>query len=89
MQFGNAIVQNAAHRIERTKDQDSISGACRCNGCFEGFLRRQVLAGFHVLAGIHLPPSAFQLGCRRRPGQWQICEIPSINHGQNFLKHAG
>jgi hypothetical protein len=32
MQLGDALLQNAAHRIERTKDQDSISGACSQDG---------------------------------------------------------
>ena len=62
VQFGDAILQNAAHGVERTKDQDSISGCSRSNGRIEGFLRGRIGAGLGILASVQLRPAFSQLG---------------------------
>ena len=35
-QPGDAILQNAAHGVERSKDNDSISGVCGIDGRLQG-----------------------------------------------------
>lgn len=52
-------------------------------------LRGRMLTGLHILTRVHLTPLILQLGGRSCPRQGQICEIPSIHHGQDFLSMLG
>ena len=52
VQFGNAILQNATHGVERTEHQDSISGGSGSDGRIKGFLRRVKGIGFGVFSGV-------------------------------------
>jgi hypothetical protein len=62
VQFGNAILQNASHGVERTEDQDSISGSCRSNGVIEGFLLGRMGTGLWRPFGYSIAPKTLSTG---------------------------
>ncbi len=50
LQTGRSLLENTAHRIERAKDHDSISGLCRIDCGLQCLLGIGMQAGRHLAA---------------------------------------
>ena len=52
LQPGHAVCKHAAHGVERSKDDDSISGVCCCYGSLQRLHGVGIGGGLGVLAGV-------------------------------------
>jgi hypothetical protein len=83
-----AILQNTAHGVERSEDDDSISRVCGSHCRLQGLDRVREGPGLGVRACIETAPLGLQAGAGLRTRGGEIGEIPAVDDGVDPREHG-